>query len=254
MLYFMYMLYMCMLEYSLILTLGSLLVAAFERYLCITKPIFHRRYVTRKHVILGTLLVWFISFLPPLTLIALMDFKYDEAESASVTIYSYVFDVVMLILIGLSLLFLALSLRVSKRSCDFRRARSTSDSLRRSIAKRRMRLITIFMSMIVAYAVTFIPFAGTRILYDLDVLSDFAITDQIVVLIVCNTFYKSSSLFNPFLSITMKEDYWRLLIKFSRQRRRREQFSLLRKNAVFGSNGCPMNPSEATLLSTVTTF
>ena len=208
----MYMLYMCMLEYSLILTLGSLLVAALERYICITKPIFHRRYVLKKHVIFGTAIVWLISFVPPLTLISLMGFQYVESENLSVTIYSCVFDVVMLMLIAASVALLVQSLRVSKRSCDKRTARSTSITMRNTTSKTTMRLVTIFMCMIVAYAVTFLPFAGTRLLYDLGVLESLPITAQIVIFIVCNTFYKSSSLFNPILSISLKKDYWHLLL------------------------------------------
>ena len=65
--------------------------------------------------------------------------------------------------------------------------------------------------MIVAYAVTFVTFGGARLLYDLGVLKSISPEHQFLVFIVCNTFYKSASIFNPLLSISMKKDYWSAL-------------------------------------------
>ena len=206
-LHLMLIMYTGMLEYSLILTIGSLFLASFERYLCITKPIFHKQCMTKRKIILGSCIVWILSLIPPLTLISLMDFHFTNTENVAVTIYSCVFDIVILILIGIVVLLLALSLKVSKRSCDRHSERCRSLDKKQAAAKRTTRLVTIFMCMIVAYAVTFLPFAGTRLMYDVGMLEGLSHADYIIVFIVCNTFYKSSSLFNPLLSISMKKDF-----------------------------------------------
>ena len=209
--YVMYLLYMCMLEYSLILTLGSLLLAAIERYLCIIKPFFNKQYITKRRIIMGSFGVWTLSLIPPLTLMSLMDYQYTNAEVDTVTIYSCVFDVVMMLIIAVIVALLILSLRVSKQSCDRRMERSRSLIEKKVTVKKTIRLVTIFICMIVAYTVTFLPFACTRLLYDMGILSSLPYSSQITIFIVCNTFYKSSSLFNPLLSIAMKRDYWNVL-------------------------------------------
>lgn len=203
-----------MLEYSLVLSLGTLLLGASERYLSISRAYYHKCNVTLLRIFYATITVWFLSFVPTVILLSLMDFNPENSNHSHVIIYSYVFDAIMLSLLIGAVYMLLMTLKTARSSCTLRIQLSDNySSLNRRkesfvVARRKStRLLVIFLIMIFAYIVTFLPFIIGRLCYDMGTLDQLSPCIRMSVAYMCHIFYKSSALFNPFLTIFLKEDY-----------------------------------------------
>lgn len=224
-----------MLEYSFTLSLGTLLLGALERYLAITKPYYHKRNITMIRIVYSTVAVWVFSLVPPSILLALMKYTIMNFNSDRVIMYSFVFDAVMLGMIIFVVTILILTLSTARASCREKTTKLTrhhkcpqrnqrNKSTRSPSFKKRLRLVVIFMIMMVLYIVTFLPLTIGRVLYDTGTVKNLPFFDNMVIIIVCHTLYKSSALFNPFLTLCLKEDYRRTFTNlFKPNRRSRSQ-------------------------------
>ena len=171
-----------MLFYSLTLSLATLLIGAIERYLAITKPIYHRCKVTMRRIVYATLSVWVISFL----VATIFTIPVVMARSArAVFICLIAFGAVMLGIIIFVLAILLKTLSTAKASCRSaqRCAQKNKDNKSTSSPyfKKRVRLVTIFLSMMIFYVVTFLPMIMTWILICIDTLTHLPDFDLIVV-------------------------------------------------------------------------
>ena len=93
-----------------------------------------------------------------------------------------------------------------------RRISSSSSAIKNEesldiILKKKIRLVVIFSVMMAAFLISFLPYAIGRLLYDTGMLGGLSVTDQFILLSICHIAFKSSSLFNPILTLTLKEDY-----------------------------------------------
>ena len=212
-----------MLEYSFILSLGTLMLASFERYIAIRKPYYHRTKITKIGVKYCMFAVWIASLIPPTILLSLMRFDYMNYDINHVITYSFVFDAVMLSMIICVVTSLLLTLMTAKSSIgnnelielsERQRYRDEEKNMliRQNSNRKKVRLVVIFLCMMTAYIVTFLPMVISRLMYDTGVVSKHLSQYQIAVLVsVCHTLYESSALFNPLLTLFFKEDYRRIV-------------------------------------------
>lgn len=212
-----------MFEYSIMLSLGSLLLGALERYLSITKTFFHRSKITLERVFQAAICLWLFSLAPVFLLLLVMTFNHRNVHLTRVMVYSYVVDAVMFIFITTIVYLLLMTLKAARTSCnghveticlqlnDGLQNRQRSKEIR--ARKRSIRLLVIFIIMISAYILTFVPFVAARVFYDIGLLDTLSLCRKIIIGGTSNLLYKFSSLFNPFLTIILKEDYRRALMK-----------------------------------------
>lgn len=212
-----------LLEYSLVLSIGTLFLGAIERYLSITKTYFHKRYITLVRMVYATIFIWIISLLPTVILLWLMDFNAKNIGYRSVIIYSFVFDALMLLLISYVLFTLLITLNAARSSCSHQLQLTinySSPERRRVSAdvakKKSIRLLVIFISMIISYIVTYLPILIGRVLYDSGELSSLHFCDQTIFAYMCHVLYKFSALSNPFLTIILKGDYRMTLYRIAK--------------------------------------
>ena len=209
-------------EYSLALCLLTLLLASIERYLSIAKPFFHKKFVTKTRTVYGSLCVWVVSLMAPFSLICAAGFDSRKLNSSSVILYSYVFDAILFTVIIVIITTLALSLKIGNDSMNAGirnqqqcRLKRTGESVHRMMRK-KVRLAIIFSIMMSVFLVSFLPFAIGRLLYDAGLLRNLSMSQQGKILATCHIVYKSSSLFNPLLTLTLKDDYRKVLLKYLR--------------------------------------
>ena len=213
-------------EYSLSLCLLTLMLASIERYLSITKPFFHRKFVTKTRIIYGSLSVWAIAILAPICLMLAAQFDQMNLNSSAVILYSYFFDGILFILIVAIITTLALSLKVGKNSMNAsintqkQHDKDKSGKTLECFMRKKVRLVVIFISMMAAFLVSFLPFALGRFFNDAGLLNGLSVSHQYKLLATCHVIYKSSSLFNPILTLSLKDDYRKRLSKYCTRRSR----------------------------------
>ena len=193
------------------------MLAATERFLCITKPFFHRKYVTKSRVVHVSLFLPLISTVPPITLLSVAGFQQMNLNNFGVIIYSHVFDATIFFLIIAISGALAWSLKVGRASMNsgisaqkqhMRLSKTAkNEEILDGLMKGKVRLVLILSTMMAVFLVSLLPFAIGRLLYDTGVLSSWSPTNQYIMLCACHVFYKMSSLFNPLLTLTSKDDY-----------------------------------------------
>ena len=204
-----------LMEYSLTLSLATLLLGAVERFLGITKPYLHKSYVTFHRLMCATSTVWCVSLLTPIVLLSLMCFDaVHHFDHPHVVVYSYVFDSVMLATILLVLTILLLTLKVANSSCTLQATlgKTHGSALLRQRKKtvnerKKVRLVVIFIIMMVGYVLTFLPLMIGRLLYDAGALETLSDHEETLLVTLLHCFYKSSALLNPFLTMLRKQDY-----------------------------------------------
>ena len=217
------MIYEGLLEYSYTLSLGNLFLCAIERYLSVNKPIFHRRNVTKVRVIFGSILVCIISFIPPISLLLLMTFISCNSKSIAVINYSFAFDAVMIILITSSVAIILITLRNARKVIQpkfkglmpiTRESVTLRQNLIEAKQRKEFRLVKIFFTMITAYIATYLPVTIGRILYDVGALNNLNPLQGMTLIFLCHTLYKTSAIFNPVLTVTLREDYRLIFTKW----------------------------------------
>lgn len=219
-------LYETMLEYSYTISLGNLFLCAIERYLSVNKPIFHRRNVTKIKVMFGSIVIGLVSTIPAVILLLLSSFSTCGSASPAVITYSFVFDSVMLLFIFASLAILAQTLINARSVIRPKETRNLnqldSNKLQKlnSIKKKEYRLVKIFIAMILAYILTYLPVTVGRILFDTGSLKTLSQLEGVVMISLCHTLYKTSALFNPILTISLREDYRVVIAKWTKYRKK----------------------------------
>ena len=226
--------YSALFEYSLSLCLLTLMLASVERYLCITKPFFHRKFVTKTRIIYGSLIVWATAILAPLCLLLVAQFDHKNLNSSAVILYSYIFDGLLFVLIVAIITTLALSLKAGKSSMNAsintQRQHYTDESDERleCFITKKVRLVVIFSSMMGVFLISYLPFAIGRFLNDAGLLNGIPLPHQYQLLVSCHIIYKSSSLLNPILTLSMKCDYQKLLVNKLKRENAHEECDRIR--------------------------
>lgn len=224
-----------LLEYSLTLSLCTLVVCSIERYLAIVKPMFHKRHVTKRRVVYSIVAMWVVSFIPVLILLFLMNFSVRNQNLEQVVLYSYVFDAIMFLIIIVVIVLLLVTLSKAKSSCELREqhykniVRPEKIAIKKKMYKKRVRLTLLFLVMLITYIATFIPLIIGRILFDTNIIDALSLYDKIVLLGVCQLLYKSSALVNPCFTLIIKDDYRRIVSGLFKSRALKKYVSTLIK-------------------------
>lgn len=217
-----------MLDYSLVISLGTLFLCAIERYLSVNNPIFHKYKITKCRTICASLVLCLIAIVPPLCLVFLTDFQLINSNQQSVVIYSLSFNAVIFALLIAVISTLTLTLENARYSIqpkdedrlplnEYRIKIIRNTALVRQ--KKECRLVKIFLMMIIVYILTYTPLIITRFLYDFRALDVFTSEQDMILIALCQSFYKSSALFNPLLTILLKRDFRRTAKKSVRKRK-----------------------------------
>ena len=220
--------YKGVLEYSYTLSLANLFICALERYSSVCLATYHRCHVTKSRVMIGTLIVWLLSAIPPVILLTLSFFTSGVGvEREVMTWYSFIFDGVMLVLICSSVSIVLVTLKSARNLIRPKQQTIHQDTTQRLVTdvqqRKEFRLVLIFVMMITAYVITYLPVTVGRILYDVGGLRHLNRFEGVVMLSLCQALYKSSALFNPVLTFTLRDDFRNVLITsvFNIKQRRR---------------------------------
>ena len=78
--------------------------------------------------------------------------------------------------------------------------------------RKKVRMVVIFSVMMAVFLVSFLPFALGRLSFDAGLFVEWNPTAQYYLLASCLIVYKSSSIFNPLLTLTLKDDYHKSVV------------------------------------------
>lgn len=211
-----------LIEYSLSLCLGTLFLSALDRMLSVINPLRHRNMMMKRNVKCVTLIVWMVSAIPPFIRLGMADFKMDNLYNDKGRIYNYVYRSILMMFIFVVIVILAITcIRVSQVIRNPMNTVSTKkksdDGSQMSVHKRNRRVIKIFIGMIVAFSVSFLPITFVMFLHDAKKLNLKHL--QLLKLIVsCDVLYLASSVVNPLITLTLKEDYRRVFMRMFRRK------------------------------------
>ena len=202
-------------DYSFVVSLGTVLLSTIDRFISVKIPLLHREITLKPYSKCIILLIWGISIIPPITRLCLNNFDYRNLYDSRDVIYIYcLHSIILIVIITIFILLIKTFTTVRgiisnpiKGSC---RTRGYSNTMQ----KRNRRLVKIFMAMISAYAITYLPIIIAMILYTsgyLDTMDEYYI---VLLTVFADTFYLFSSLINPIITITFKEDYRHTLCGF----------------------------------------
>ena len=205
--------------FTIFLTLGILLISSTERLLAVRWPLFHRRVVTGKKLRCMIIFVWFLSSIPALaTTINYIVYRSQTFRRVCSFFRSViVITAVIAIIVILILTYNAVKISISRKIKETKAKLQTSQvnrnrELQRLISeqKKEMKLFKIFLSMAIFYLVTYIPILIFITIFTKlkGVIVCILIGDRISLLCYC-----SSALFNPFVTICMKDDFKNTLKK-----------------------------------------
>ena len=205
--------YTGMLEYSFVVCMGTLLVSALERYVSITRSVYHKQNITVNRLQRVTMLLWVVALIPVMCLLGVMQFDMKQANSSSVKRYSYLFDAFVLLIITVIASVLWKSLRHANsinKNNSFQR--DTEDYMDLSNAKSKVlikdtRLVKLFIATMAIFILTYIPIFIGRLIYDTGGLDNLSYIEHVVLVNTCHVLYKFSAICNPVMSLLVKKDY-----------------------------------------------
>ena len=207
--------------------------------LSISKPIFHKYKITKCRTIIVSTVLCLIALGPPLCLLFLSEFQSINTNQPTIVVYSlsfnsFIFSLLIAVITTLTMTLENARYSIQPRDDDRMPLNEYRLKIIRNTAlvrqKKECRLVKIFLSMIVVYILTYSPLIITRFLYDFRALDLFTSEQDMVLIALCQSFYKSSALFNPLLTILLKRDFRRTA---RRSVRKRKSFSSMFESQKF---------------------
>ena len=208
--------------YSIFLAVFTLFVSSMERYMATKVPLFHRTRVTRRRMIYATITIWFVALIPAsLPIVYYHDFNENKHSRKQLILIdtSIIFTTMFFLYVVLLLTFRGI--KVSMRKREFELQASTYDEIRctklHHIEHQRMiHIFKIFLSMVCVYAVTFLPLAITDLLniFVYEKEKDYNPTNAVSIAhIVSYMIYISGSIYNPLITLMMKDNFKEAITK-----------------------------------------
>ena len=156
------------------------------------------------------------------------NFNEGYLNSSNVVVYSYVIDVNMFMLIVFIVGTLTVSFKAGKGTINTRPSTQNltylneemikkNEEALRCMMKKKLRMVVIFGIMMAVFLLSFLPFAMGRLLFDTGLFDSWTAVNQYLFLAGCHIFYKSSSLFNPLVTLTLKDDYRKSVVVIFRR-------------------------------------
>ena len=200
-------------RFTIFLTLGIHIISSTERLLGVRWPLFHRRVVTRKKLRFVIIFAWFVSSIPCLAITINYIVYRSRTFRVVFSVLQYVIVITAVIAIFVVLIITYNTVKISIRGkIKETKAKLQTSQINRyrelqrliSDQKKEMKLFKIFLSMVIFYIVTYLPILIFITIFTKlkGVIVCILIGDRISLFCYC-----SSALFNPFVTICMKDDF-----------------------------------------------
>lgn len=205
-------------QFSIALSLHTVVLVSIERYIFIRRPLHHKKIVTKSRMRIAVALTWLSSLIwIPFRMAHFLNPQIDV--QSYVTYYIAVSNFIICVLI-LGMTYIHMSTYVAVKS--FLRGRydrmSHSNHYETLIAQRRMkicenrkvlRVTKIFISMFFAFILSYLPLFITGIVHIVQISGTFTHI-ELCFMSLDLIFFLCNCLFNPLITLTYKEDYRRI--------------------------------------------
>ena len=204
-------------QFSMALSLHTVVLVSVERYLFIVKPLFHRQSMTQVRMRYAVAISWLSSILwIPFRLLHFMDPK-NKINWRQYTIYYVAISEAVVFFIILAVIYSYVASYRTVRKFLHRRYHNIKDSLtERDVEGREksnttqsmkeIRITKIFTSMFIAFIISHLPVFVTGLVHIS--VSSSAYTPLLRKIMTLDfTFYLFNCLFNPIVTLTYKEDF-----------------------------------------------
>lgn len=201
-------------QFSIALSLHTVVLISIERYIFILKPLYHRTSVTKGKIMMSVIISWALSLVwIPLRLI---HYQKSRLDWESYVYFIAVSDCVIFLMMASVGCLHVLTYRAVKKFIMSRLDDMINVNKRKSILFKRnikykhhlkeMRVSKIFISMFVAFICTYLPVFVTGIVYIAGGFQSVKVSDYKYFSLDL-LFYLYNSLFNPIVTLAFKEDY-----------------------------------------------
>ena len=224
-------------------------MTSLERFIALRHPLVHRRSVTRRKVICGTVVLVLLSTIPVSVYVYLNPNPSPLQQLNGAFIGFFIFDnslnILGVIMVQTLLLLTYLTIRKSVQKKLFEARTSLATSRHRSIhftntirkeSRRESRVIHLFMTIALVYFLTFLPnsifnivikIGGVGLVRKLGPVLFYRWQIGLFALLV------SPAIFDPLLTLYMKHDYQLAIINLFRRQRKRESCQTYQVSPTF---------------------
>ena len=188
--------------FSLITSLFSITLLAFERYFSVSRPYIHRQVVTKGRVTRAIILIWILS--TAVVMLAQAWYLTSTAvKKRLLSYYTYVLWGIVAVTCSVVVCLYGGTVGRTRKFIKSQRGRCLEKHLL-EIHKKEMRVTKLFIALFVAFLLTYLPALIINI-FDFSGMHDertYELISDAILLI-----YLSNSVFNPTLTICIKVDF-----------------------------------------------
>lgn len=200
-------------QFSMALSLHTVILVSLERYIFIIKPLFHRKFMTRRRICYAVVITWLSSILwIPFRLVHLID-KNVNWKHYTLYYISISEAIVFIIIIAVIYSYVATYRTVKKfltrkyhYSREGRNIASVGGQMNYNYNEKEMKITQIFISMFVAFLVSYLPVFINGIIH-ISLGSENYTPLLLKIMSLDLTFYLLNCIFNPIVTIIYKEDF-----------------------------------------------
>ena len=188
--------------FSLITSLFSFTLLAFERYFSVSRPLIHRQVVTKGRVTKAIILIWILSTLMVM-LAQIWYFTSTAVKKRLLSYYTYALWGIVAMTFSVVVCLYGGTVGRARKFIKTQRGRCLEKHVL-EIHKKEMRVTILFIALFVAFLLTYLPSLIINI-FDFSGVHDerkYELFSDAILLI-----YLSNSVFNPTLTICRKEDF-----------------------------------------------
>lgn len=198
--------------YTCVLALGILLLSTSERFIALKTPLFHKKHITINKLLCATVFVWVIASLP--SSFYLIHYLHFPNEIEVISNFWIIGPIMILAGIVIVIFILYFTFKVITNSFTQRTSSISLQTIQwvngRNMAiingqyKKQRRLFKLFVLLTVVYILSYIPGVILRVLHFFDVINHHMMEMGLEMAYIV---YMSSALFNPILTLCMKDDF-----------------------------------------------
>ena len=207
-----------LLQYSFFLSLLTLLLCAIDRFCAVSAPLWHATKVTWRPTAYVFFSLWVISIIPIFIRLGILQFQREnlDNDNDNDTTFNHVFHCILLLLIVVIISLFLITYAKCRSAVNGRNfpANSSSSTRNREIhtARQNRRLIILFISMALIFAITFIPKAVIHTLLCAGAAESIMDTENEHILVITfKLLYFVSTIANPVLTLVVNKDYLRTI-------------------------------------------
>ena len=205
-------------QFSIALSLHTIVLVSIERYIFILRPLFHKRVVTNFRMRIAVIFSWLSS-------LVWIPFRVAHLTDSDIDLKSYIIyyiaisDAIFFVLIMLMTYIHISTFRAVRRfiqsrykkiaNLSQRKSRSQQERLKLRHHERELRVTKIFISMFIAFIISYLPLFVTGLIHISGVSATFT-PHELNYMSLDVIFYFCNCLFNPIVTLWYKEDYKRI--------------------------------------------